>query len=209
MRNCILFFMLFPLLLSAQNNASLMKKRGVDTSKYVPKGLMVGDKAPIIIGTSINGNKVNSNEIIKEKEVVVIFYRGKWCPVCNRYLTNLHDSLALITGKKAEVLVIGPETFDNAEKTANKTGGDFVLIPDTNLKILTDYDVLFNVTKGYQNKIKTFLLTDIAKNNNQEEAILPVPATYIIGKNGLIKWRQFDYDYTKRASVKSIIKHLE
>lgn len=186
-----------------------MYKKGIDTTKYIPKGLQVGTEAPRILATNVNDEKVDSKKILKKKEIVVIFYRGKWCPVCNRYLNNLSDSLSFITDKDAEVLVIGPETFENAEKMEEKTKAKFQMIPDTNLKILTDYDVLFNVTSKYQGKIKTFLMADIAKNNNQEEAILPVPATYIIGKDGKIKYRHFNYDYAVRASVKEILENLK
>jgi len=202
--------MIFPMLGYCQNNndEDLMFQKGVDTTKYIPKGLQIGAKAPEFFGTSVDGKKINSKEVLNKKKIVLIFYRGKWCPVCNRYLSNLSDSLEDIEKKGAKVIVVGPETFENAEKTVDKTKASFVLLPDTDLTILKNYDVLFYVTKKYQAKIKTFLLTDIAKNNNQEEAILPVPATYIIEKDGIIKWRQFDYDYSKRATVKDIIENL-
>ena len=209
MKKIIVLFLIVPTISFAQNYSKAMEKKGIDTNKYIPKGLNIGDSAPLIEGISIYSTKINSNEIIKEKEIVVIFYRGEWCPVCNRYLQNLNDSLQSILDKNAEVLVIGPETFQNAEKITDKTKATFTLIPDTTLKILKDYDVLFNVTDKYQKKIKTFLRTDIAESNNQEEAQLPVPATYIVGKNGLIKWRHFNYDYTERASVKEILDYLE
>ncbi len=208
MKNLIVALMFIPFIGFSQENEELIKK-GVDTDKYVPKGIAVGVKAPSIIATSVAGSVINTDQIITEKNVVVIFYRGKWCPICNRYLANLQDSLSYITDKNTEVLVIGPETFENAEKTVEKAAAKFVMIPDTSLQILKDYDVLFNVTKKYQGKIKTFLFTDIAENNNQEEAQLPVPATYIIGRDGTIKWRHFDYDYSKRASVKEILDNLE
>jgi peroxiredoxin len=209
MKNFFFLLLFAPLFLSAQENLEMLIKKGLDTSNYIPKGLNIGDNAPLIEGISISRKKINSNEIIKEKEIVVIFYRGEWCPVCNRYLQNLNDSLEFILNKNAEVLVIGPENFENAEKIADKKKATFTLIPDTTLKILKDYDVLFNVTEKYQRKIKTFLRTDIAESNNQEEAQLPVPATYIIGKDGLIKWRHFKYDYSERASVKEILDHLK
>jgi peroxiredoxin len=209
MKKIIVLFLIVPMISFTQNDFKAMKKKGINTNKYIPKGLQIGANHPVIKGISITGTKVNSNEIIKEKEIVVIFYRGEWCPVCNRYLQNLNDSLEFILNKNAEVLVIGPETFENAEKIADKTKATFTLIPDTTLKILKDYDVLFNVTEKYQKKIKTFLRTDIAESNKQEEAQLPVPATYIIGKDGLIKWRHFNYDYAQRASVKEILDHLE
>jgi peroxiredoxin len=209
MKKIIFLFLIVPMISFTQNDFKSIEKKGIDTSNYIPKGLNIGDNAPLIEGISISRKKINSNEIIKEKEIVVIFYRGEWCPVCNRYLQNLNDSLEFILNKNAEVLVIGPETFENAEKIADKTKATFTLIPDTTLKILKDYDVLFNVTEKYQRKIKTFLRTDIAESNNQEEAQLPVPATYIIGKDGLIKWRHFKYDYSERASVKEILDHLK
>ncbi len=209
MKYALIFLLFSPIIgVSQQDNSKLIKK-GIDTDKYVPKGIVVGENAPVIIGKSVDGFTINSSEILKDQEVVVIFYRGKWCPVCNRYLSNLSDSLKYITEKEAQVLVIGPENFESAEQSAEKAEAKFTLIPDTTLQILKDFDVLFNVTKGYQKRIKTFKGTDIAENNNQEEAALPVPATYIIGKDGKIKWRHFNYDYSKRASVKAIVTNLK
>jgi peroxiredoxin len=208
MKKYLMLALLSPMLIFSQSNGDEIFKKGVDTTKFIPKGLNIGSKAPVIQGYSLDNEKINSKEILKSKNIVLIFYRGKWCPVCNRYLSNLNDSLKYITNKNAEIFVVGPETFENAEKTADKSGASFLLIPDTSFKILKDYDVLFNVTKKYQAKIKTFLMTDIAKNNNQYEATLPVPATYIIGKDGTIIWRHFNYNYSERASVREILDNL-
>ena len=191
-----------------QSDNKSMLKKGVDTTKYIPTGLKVGDKAPEINLYSLDGELVSSRELLKEKQLVIIFYRGEWCPVCERYLSNLNDSLSYIIEKNAEVLVIGPETFENAKKIEKSTHANFTLLPDTTFQILEAFDVMFNVTQKYQGKIRTFLLTDIAKSNNQEEAKLPVPATYIIGGDGKIKWRHFDYNYSKRASAREIIDNL-
>jgi len=68
---------------------------------------------------------------------------------------------------------------------------------------------MFSVTKKYEGKIKTFLMTDIAKNNNQDEATLPVPATYVIGRDDVIKRRHFNYNYGVRATAKENIDNLK
>lgn len=209
MRKILLILLFIPLLVAGQSDKVMIKK-GVDVKEHVPKGIEIGSNAPVFIAKSISGVEINLDEIFKnEKEAVIIFYRGNWCPYCNRHLSNLNDSLKYIEEAGGKVLVVGPENFDNAEKTANKSEATFTLIPDTTMKIMQDFDVLFKVTKKYNGKIKTFLFTDIAKNNNQEEAKLPVPATYVIDRNGKIKWRHFDYDYTKRASAKAIINALK
>ncbi len=209
MKTIFLIILLIPFLSYGQENDEILTKKGIDTSKYVPTGLIVGDKAPPIEGASLTGAKINSIDILKKKKIVLLFYRGKWCPHCNRFLSNLNDSLQYITNTNAKVLVVGPESMDNTEKAADKSGATFTLIADTTMQIQKDYDVLFSVTKKYQGKIKTFLRTDIAENNNQEEAALPVPAAYIIDTTGKITWRYFEYDYAKRPSIKEIIDNLK
>ena len=73
---------------------------------------------------------------------------------------------------------------------------------------MQDYDVMFSVTKAYQDKILSEFSIDIAKNNGREVAHLPVPATYIINRDGIIVAVQFDPDYKNRASVKWMLKNI-
>ncbi len=209
MKYFILITLLMPFVVFCQEDLSHLSKKGIDIEGHIPKGLIMGDKAPEINLVSTKGKLIKSSELLKTKQLVIIFYRGKWCPVCEKYLSNLNDSLSYILDNDAQVLVIGPETYENAEKMADKTKADFILIPDTSMQIQKAYDVMFNVTKKYQTKINTFLLTDIAKNNNQNQAKLPVPATYIVGQDGNIKWRHFDYNYSRRASAREIIDNLK
>jgi peroxiredoxin len=67
---------------------------------------------------------------------------------------------------------------------------------------------MFRVTKEYQDKILSSLSTDIAKNNGRESARLPVPATFIINREGIIVAVHFNPAYNKRASVKWMLKNL-
>jgi len=207
-RKLSISFLFFLFFYSGYSQYTKPVKYGLDTTGSMPSGLVQGVKAPRIIAQSINGDPINSVELLKEKSIVLIFYRGEWCPVCNKYLSNLNDSLSYILEKNAVVIAISPETIDNAHKTESQTSAAFIIIPDTTHKIMLDYDVLFNVTDKYQKKISRFLSTDIAANNHEEDAHLPVPATYIINKNGIISYVQFDYNYKNRASVKDIIDHL-
>ena len=73
---------------------------------------------------------------------------------------------------------------------------------------MKDYDVIFNVTKAYQDKVLASHSTDIAKSNGRDAARLPVPATYIINRQGYIVAVQFDPDFHNRASVKWMLKNL-
>lgn len=172
-----------------------------------PEGLKVGDKAPEFNATDLNGNKISLKTILEKGEVVLVFYRGEWCPYCNKQLSKINDSLATITAKNATVISITPETNNNIKKTIEKTKASFSIIQDSALLIMKSYKVAFALDEKTIAKYKTYGI-DFTKANSENGANLPVPATYIVGKDGKIKYVFFNKDYSKRASVKDIIANL-
>ncbi len=182
---------------------------GIETKdSHIPQGLKVGDKAPDFIGYDQTGKQVELKKILETGPVVLFFYRGKWCPVCSRYLNDYQDSINIITDQGFNVVAITPESIENVEQTVKVHKLTFKVIYDCQEQIMKDYDVMFNVTKAYQDKILSSLSTDIAKNNGRDEAHLPVPATYIINRSGIIVAVQFNPDYHIRASVKWMLQNL-
>lgn len=178
------------------------------SSDAVPVGLKKGQKAPDFTLKTAEGKNFNLYTKLKSNPVVLIFYRGYWCPVCNRYLSAYQDSLHLITQKGVDFIAVTPETYENVEKTREKTNADFKILSDPDGKIMIAYQLNFKVTTDYQKMIETKLHASIAKTNGQDEASLPVPATFIINKYGTIVYQQFDLDYHKRASVAEILRNL-
>jgi peroxiredoxin len=184
-------------------------KFGIETrDSHIPQGLKVGDKAPDFTGYDQKGKMVESKKLLEKGPMVLFFYRGKWCPVCSKYLNNYQDSLNLITDQGFNFIAITPESIENVEQTVKLHNLLFTVIYDCQEKIMSDYDVMFTVTKAYQEKILKSLSIDIAKNNGRDDARLPVPATYIINRDGIIVAVQFDPDYHNRASVRWIIQNL-
>ena len=172
-----------------------------------PKGLSVGDKAPGFTGNDNKGNPFSLDKQLKKGAVVLIFYRGQWCPFCNKQLSSLNDSLQAIVSKGATLVAITPETVDNVEKTISKTKASFPIISDSDLKIMKSYQVDFSVEQATQERYKKFGI-DFAVANGSNGANLPVPATYVIDKDGKIKYVFFNPDYRLRPSVKEIVEHL-
>jgi peroxiredoxin len=182
---------------------------GMETSNSnIPHGLKAGDKAPDFTGYDQSGKQVELKKILDRGPVILFFYRGKWCPECSRYLNNYQDSLKVLTDQGFNVVAITPESIENVEQTVKLHNLTFTVIYDCQEKIMKDYDVMFNVTKAYQAKILSGYSINIAENNGRDAAHLPVPATYIINKEGIIVAVQFDPDYTKRASVRWMLKNL-
>ena len=172
-------------------------------------GLDVGVKAPEFSAIDQNGKIFKLSDQLRTGPVVVVFYRGFWCPVCNRHLSKLQDSLVFIEAMGATVVAISPEKPEYLEKMANQTGAKFRLLYDDSYHISDAYDVTFRPGKGTLILYNVFAGADLKETHSDDSERLPIPATYIIDKNGIITWRQFDPNYKKRSSVKDILKALK
>lgn len=172
-----------------------------------PEGLFINSKAPNFTAKDQNGNEVSLKDLKKKGNVVVVFYRGSWCPYCNKHLQKLQDSLNLISEKGATVVAISPETPEGIAKTVEKTKASFPIIYDEEMKIAKNYHVSFKVDEKTAVRYKNSDI-DLLKINNQKEPLLPVPAVYIVNKDGFVTYRFFESDYKKRVSVKEILANL-
>jgi peroxiredoxin len=172
-----------------------------------PQGLRVNDTAPLFTAKDQSGKTVNLKSLLKKGPVVMMFYRGEWCPFCNKQLTEMQDSLMMVTSKGATVVAITPEKPENILKTIEKTKASFPVLFDDGLKIMKDYKVAFAVAPTMIEKYKEYGI-DFSVVNGDNGANLPVPAVYIISKEGKIIYRYFDENYRKRLSVRELVKRL-
>ncbi len=173
-----------------------------------PDGLKVNAVAPDFTAKDQSGKVINLKSVLKKNEVVMVFYRGQWCPFCNKELKALEDSLQWISAKGAIVLAISPEVPENITKTIEKTKASYSILYDDGLKIMKSYDVAFPVDSLTISKYKTYGIDFTVANGATNGNNLPVPAVYVINKKGIITYRHFDPDYRKRASIKEIVRHL-
>jgi peroxiredoxin len=182
---------------------------GIDTKTGpVPKGLQPGDKAPEFSGYDQAGARVNSSKVLESGPIVLFFYHGKWSQIDSKCLNNMQDSLNILTGMGVNVVAVTPESIENVEQTVKLHNLTFTVIYDCQEQIMKDYGLYYNVTKEFSDRILKQYSIDIARNNERAAAHLPVPATYIINRQGIVVAVWFNPDYNNRASVSWIIKNL-
>ncbi len=182
---------------------------GVDESFVVPAGLNLGAKAPGIGARDLSGNAIDLYTVLKEGPVVMVFYRGKWCTYCNKFMSNLNDSLPLIKHLGATVIAVTPEKRSNSEEMTEKNNLKFPIISDPGHNIMNAFDVTFKVNEEYSKKVSSMHGVRIAENNGTSEEFLPVPATYIISQDGTIIYRHFDFNFRKRAPISEVLEFLK
>jgi peroxiredoxin len=176
-------------------------------AQEAPEGLFIGSKAPDFKAVDQSGREVRLKDELKKGKVILVFYRGKWCPYCSKFLAKLQDSLQQITDKGATVIAVGPEKPENVQQTVEKTKATFSVLHDKDLKIMKAYDVEFEVPDNTLLRYRNGNI-DIEKNNGPNGKFLPIPAIYIIDKESTVTYRFFDADYRKRPAVKDLLDNL-
>ncbi len=173
------------------------------------KALAIGAKAPAFSSKDQYGKNVDLNSITKDGDAIIVFYRGSWCGYCTKHLADFSQELETIKAKGTQVIAIAPEGPEGIAQSIEKTKLEIPFISDPHGKIMEKYGVAFTVNDMYKEKFKNFKGTTLAEVNGQEEALLPVPATYLIGKNKKVKWVHFDPDYTQRASLEDLFAAID
>lgn len=177
------------------------------TFSLAQTGPQEGEVAPTFSGVDQYGETIILDSLLNDGPVVLFFYRGQWCPYCRQQVKLFQDSLEAIHKLGATVVAVVPEKQEYIDDMTENTGAMFSILYDSGYKIMDDYRVTFAL-KDRLIKRYDRLGADFSESHGMEEVQLPVPATYVIGKDGVIMYQHFDPDYTKRASMDDIIAIL-
>jgi len=172
------------------------------------KKLTLGDTAPDFISNDLEGKRISLSEMTKDGSAILVFYRGHWCGYCTKYLSELQSHAADLATKGVSIIAVSPETKAYNLETSNKHELSIPILSDSDNSIMNNYGVAFDVNQMYQDKIVKFKEAKLTDFSGNEEAVLPIPATFVIGKDRVIKYVHYDPNYRERAPLDEIFKHL-
>ncbi|MFC5045871.1 peroxiredoxin-like family protein [Aquimarina hainanensis] len=177
------------------------------TEKILAQALKKGNKIPEITLPNANGKQVSVQDILKEKKVVLSFYRGGWCPYCNLELKALQNVLPEIEKNGATLVAISPETPDHSLSTTEKNELSFQVLSDKDNVVAKNFNLTFALPDELVEIYKSFNI-DVETSNGNSDHELPISATYIIEQDGTISYDYLEEDYKKRADPQDIINQL-
>lgn len=195
-------------------NASEEKKKiykeginAVEKTGILKKALNVGDKAPDFILDNQLKKPVSLYAELKKGPVVLTWYRGGWCPYCNITLRFLQNRLPEIQKEGASLIALTPELPDKSLSTVEKHNLQFQVLSDAGHQVSRGFGVVYklaeDVAEIYQ---KSF---DLHSFNGDQSDELPLAATYVIDRDGIIQYAFLDADYRNRAEPDVIIEILK
>ena len=176
-------------------------------SDVAKDAINIGDKAPEFSLPNVRGGDLRLSEALRQGPVVLSFYRGGWCPLCNLEFRALQERLPEMKTLGATLIGVSPETPDNSLSTIEKHQLQFNVLSDVGNVLSRQYGLLMTV---YEEMRPLYLEwgIDLPASNGDDSYELPVPATYVIGTDGIVRAAHVDKDYTKRMEPADIVAAL-
>ncbi len=155
--------------------------------------LLIGETLPDGSLLDVNGATVLLQELIAEKPTVLVFYRGGWCPYCNRQLSSLASAEAEILELGYQIVAVSPDNYMQLKPTKEEALVNYKVFSDPGAKLIQDVGIGFLTPE----KAKPY----IEKKTEQEATnILPVPTVFVVDKSGKIMFQYINIDYKQRLS---------
>ncbi len=171
--------------------------------------LTTGDQAPGFTLTDATGAMVSLSGLLEKGRVVLVFYRGTWCPYCNLQLNQYQQILAEIKALGGQLVAISPQTPDESLNIKEKNQLQFTVLSDVGNKVARQFTTVFRNDDAPVNTM-TELGFDFDSHYADDSREIPVPAVFIIEQDGNISFaRSEGGDYRQRVEPAAIITALQ
>lgn len=172
------------------------------------KALAVGEQIPDFSLLDQHGVVRNLSYYLVKGPIVLNVYRGGWCPYCNLEMRALNAVLPELHHRGANLVGLTPETPETAQDTLTANELDITVLSDKGNRISAELGLVFELPDELK-PIYENLGIDIPASNGDDSFTLPVPATYIVGKDRVVLYRFINVDYTRRVEPALLVAELD
>lgn len=176
----------------------------LEASGIAERILPIGAKAPEFTLPDQNGKMVSSAELLTHGKLVIDFYRGRWCPFCVTELETYRDMYGDIKSAGVQIVAISPQTVKHSAFTADQHKLRFPVLSDAGNKVARQFGLVYRVP-AYQEQLFRSVFINLPLTNGDESWELPLPATYVIDRDGTLLFAQTFADYTQRPEVADVV----
>ncbi len=178
-------------------------------ARHLASGILpLGAKAPSFELPDQDGKPVRSSELLSRGRLVLCFIRGRWCPFCVGQLEAMNLILPLIHTAEASFVAISPQTVKQSYFMHDQHKFRFPLLSDTGNQIARQFGLTYRVPAA-QEAVYRRAFVNLPFTNGDESWELPIPATYVIDRDGTILYASANEDYTERPEPGEILRVLE
>jgi peroxiredoxin len=179
----------------------------VQESGLAQGALQIGDRIPAFELPNTNGQTVKIGDLLANGPVVISFYRGSWCPYCQLEIRALRRRYSEIRSLGATLLAVSPERPERSRPFAETEALEVPVLWDSGNAVAQAFRLVHRIDA----KIVAYQLgngNDVAAFNGAKIPEVPLPATYVVDGNGVIRLAFVDADYTRRVEPDRILESL-
>lgn len=199
--------LLLLLNVAAFHSLSFSQEVMIASEPKAAKPLEVGAPLPDVQVTSTDGKSVTLAELNQDKSLVIVFFRGGWCPICSRHTQELIKIQPELKQKGFEMIAISPDTPDNSAANVKQNTIPFPVYSDSELQAISAFGLAFKVDDATVTKYKGFGI-DLEKASGRPHHALPIPAIYVVDREGKITFAHSNPDYTKRLDPQELLRAI-
>ena len=166
--------------------------------------LTVGEPIPSVSLKTAEGQAFDLQAVAKEQPLVIIFYRGGWCPFCNAHLAELQEAQIQLKKLGFRIVAISPDRPEELQKSTEQNHLSYTLLSDSSMEATKAFGLAFEVDGPMLEKLASYNI-DIEAASGEKHHLLPVPAVFLVGPDGVIDFSHSNPDYTVRLSSAELL----
>ncbi len=167
----------------------------------------VGAPAPDFTLPDAHGEDVTLSTLLAKGPIVVVFYRGAWCPYCNLQLNAFQTALDEIEAAGATLVAISPQTPDNSLTFTEQQQLRFTVLSDVHNTVARTYGLVFRQADA-PTAMQKQLGIDLEQVNGDDSHELPAASTFVIGPDGIVRFAAVSSDYRWRVGPDEVLTVL-
>jgi len=162
---------------------------------------------PDFLLPSAEGRLVDSRDLLANGPLVVTFFRGGWCPYCSATLEAFEAVLPELSQAGGTLVAMTPETGGSALAMKRDRSLRYEVLVDVDLAVAMAFGIVFRTPPLYM-ELLLRRGVDLAERSGNPAWLLPVPAAFLVGQDGIVLRSWVNIDFTQRAEPSDIIKML-
>ncbi len=181
--------------------------RQLGRAETADRALKVGDLMPSFMLPNAEGHIVLSDELLKRGPLVVNFFRGSWCPYCRRTLEALETALPEIAAAGGQLVALTPDTGSHLAATKRNHHLTYEVLSDVDGAVGLQFGVLFRAPDPYR-ELLAGRGVDLPARHGNEGWFIPMPATFVVDRDAIIRYAYVNVDFTRRAEPADVVAVL-
>jgi peroxiredoxin len=169
----------------------------------------VGNQAPAFILKDPDSHSVSSTDLLKQGPLVVTFYRAVWRLYRTMDLQALQEALPEIETRGARLIAISPQTAANSRRSQRENKLAFPILTDSHNDVAASFGLRFGMPEYLIDLYKNAFKNNLELVNGDDSWTLPMPARFIIGQDGVIRYAEVNPDYTRRPDPSELLPVLD